>query len=168
MIYQGGCALMLKVGIGDDYRFVNLLEPLCGTGWTILDPENYHLTLTFVGRNLPTDQIQRVVACAFDLEGPVDVRFTGKLDTFKTSKGRYVVALVEDDDSIMDKRNLFVTKLAEVGVVIRDAFSFKPHVSLAETGPKAVAPELFAVEPFTVTCHQLEVKYGPHRMMVDL
>lgn len=173
MIYEGGCAIMLKVwNDKTDFRFLNHLKPLADTGWTVHDPKDYHLTLVFVGRDLMAGAIQRVIATAFDLEGgPIDVRFTGFTDTFKTSKGRYVVALVEPDN-LLARRNAAIEKLAEYGVFPSDSFPFKPHVTLAETKPKVNAPEIAELKlpatPFTVQCSQLEVKYGRHRMVVEL
>src|SRR3990167_1055002 len=135
MIYPGGCAVMLKVGDGVGYRFMEPLKPFHDMGWKVNDLKDYHLTLVFVGRNLESHKIQRAVVCAFDLEGAFDVRFTGKLDTFRTGKGRYVVARVESSDAIALKRKLYVEKLSELGLAIDDKFPFKPHVTLAETFP---------------------------------
>ena len=167
MKYPGGCALMLKVGIG--MRFMQPLRPFHEMGWTVHDPKDYHLTLVFVGRDLAAGTVQRVIASAFDLEGPIDVEFTGQLDTFKTGKGRYVVALVKPD-VLLARRKVAIEKLAEYGVTVNDSFPFKPHVTLAETKPQVglLAFDLPTVKPFTVASTQLEVKYGPHRMVMEL
>lgn len=164
---------MLKVwNDKTDFRFLNHLKPLADTGWTVHDPKDYHLTLAFVGRDLPSGAVQRVIASAFDIEGgPIDVAFTGRYDSFKTGKGRYVVALVEPAN-LLTKREAIIRKLAEYHVTLNDPFPFKPHITLAETKPYVNAPELagldLELQPFSVTCHQLQVKYGPHRMVVEL
>lgn len=190
--YQGGHAIMLQMPRSDHFeRLFKIAQAwIFGQGeWIANEPNSYHLTLQFVGRDLKAESAAAMIQSAFAFAGSLTTiacEFTGRFEVLTTKKGRYLAALV-NPASLADTRDFLGACLSELGVVSKDSFGFKPHVTLAEATafkhlpgkitnlsvwgavrrpPVRPVPE--AVEPFTVECQQLEVKYGSHRMVVEL
>jgi len=179
--YPGGCAIMLKMPTAPCEIFENeALHWVAGLGqeehkkdWKIAHPDDYHLTLQFVGRNLDGDKIGAMIYSAFlfarePFTAPVE--FTGTLGMLSTLKGRYLVAHV-NGKPLEEARNKLESTLLEMGVVAKDPFrfGFSPHVTLAEASPDAPrAKPPPPVGPFSVQVKELVVKYGPYRMVVEL
>lgn len=139
-------------------------------GWDAKPPEDYHVTLQFVGRDLAASDAARVVAAAFafaDAATPIAVQLTGKLDAFSTTKGRYLVALA-DPAQLSGARAALLGRLQAAGISPRDTFAFRPHLTLLEGPPglSLIAPPPFA--PFAAMCNELTVKYGDREMGVEL
>jgi len=177
--YKGGCAVMLKLWSEKHQHDLAALSRAAvewskgrELDWRPVETEDYHLTLQFIGRNLASDKIASAIVTAFafaDEQARLQIEFTGALSTFATKKGRYLVAHVKNNESMASARKRLGHFLSEMGVAVKDAFEFKPHVTLAEappTVPEHAAP--VAIEPFSVECSKLIVKYGLHRMVVDL
>lgn len=167
--YEGGCAIMLGLD-AQDVREVTesaLAGIQLSPEWTVTDA--LHLTLQFVGRDLPQDTVAAVVGAGFEFAkgGPVPLRLTGSLEILKTGKGWYLVALV-DPSILVPFRERLQRILEAKGVRPKDSFAFNPHITLAEAPRGSPTPDgggLF--EPFVVVSHEITVKYGPHRMTIE-
>ena len=131
------------------------------------DPENLHLTLQFVGRDLEREQVGWMLRSALQLE-PQPLHFTGRYDVLRTGKGAHLVALVDSEPLLGARDRLRNLLKRDPKIVLRDQFKFNPHVTLLEAPPgtELVIPE--PLEPGTITATELEVKYGSRRMVVDL
>jgi RNA 2',3'-cyclic 3'-phosphodiesterase len=124
-----------------------------GARW--LDPEDYHITLRFVG-DVDT-RMARDIAETLDAirSSAVSVRFDG-LGWFGGDKPRAIVARVKTDPALMDLQAEQERRLRRIGVA-PETRKFTPHVTLARVrgvGPHAVADYLatrgaLAVEAFT-------------------
>lgn len=169
--YPGGCAIMLKVPLGSFAPPCVASAKWTSPPWILVPPDDYHLTLQFVGRDLDGDKIASTIYSAFLFARdpfPTLVEFTGVFGMLTTRKGRYMVAHVKSE-SLEAPRMKLQEVLGSMGVVPNDPFDFSPHVTMAEAtpdAPKAKPPG--AIEPFSVPVNQIEVKYGPYRMSVQL
>ena len=175
--YKGGTAIMLKF----TGEYVEPLESLRDQirnsenagAWRITPPEEYHLTLQFVGRDLTSEKVSRVVFSTYvfaEDEQPFKIEFTGAVRVNRTSKGSYVVAEVLKSKDLLRMKERIVDKLAQMEIKPRDGFDFNPHVTLAEAAPGQSAPSKVAnIQPFTVDCKEIVVKYGSERRLsIDL
>jgi len=182
--YKGGCAIMLKLWDPKrQYDLVPLLDP--AMKWAAdrgdckkVDVEDYHLTLQFVGRDLSGSEAALVITSAFafaEESGPLEISFNGKFVLHGTSKGQYLVAKVEPTDALKTARERIRQLLRSASITIKDPFPFSPHVTLTEEPPADSesgadvegAPD-FSIPPLIAKASQIEVKYGPHRMLVEL
>jgi len=141
--------------------------------WKVTKPEDYHLTLQFVGRDLTSDEVAGSIVSAFtfaNAHSGLKLNFPGSCRIQATTKGRYLVAGIDADVTLREARKYLQGVLADMNVKPKDSFDFKPHVTLAEAPPAAGGelPRPPTVKPFSVPCHGLTVKYGPHRMVVDM
>lgn len=177
MRYKGGCAVMLRLPvIQATDRLMRVMDATTWLGtpdWRPTEVQDYHLTLQFIGRDLPADKIAAVIVSAFtfaDEQRPgVTLEMTGKFDLHSTKKGRYIVAGVRADAGLLAARERLQKALDAMGVKPQDSFAFKPHVTIAEAPPSAKLDSLpTAISPFSLECRELIVKYGPHRMTVEL
>jgi 2'-5' RNA ligase len=114
---------------------------LIGARWS--EPEDYHLTLRFIGDvDVPT---ANEIAEALDGEarGPVPVDFEG-LSWFGGDKPRAIVARVKPAPALVDLAADHERRLRRVGLT-PETRVFTPHVTLARlrgAGPAAVADYL--------------------------
>lgn len=173
--YTGGAAIMIKVPptVPDDLTRIS--RALWGheqEGRVALNPEDYHMTLQFLGRDLPAETISSAIASAFafaDQHGPIFMRFTGRFKTNFTRKGRYLTLEIDKDELICEARARLVQCLLDRQVTPKDEFEFNPHMTLVELAPgggQLVTPG--PVDPFVVECRKMIVKYGAYRMTVEL
>jgi 2'-5' RNA ligase len=170
--HLGGTAVMIKI---PDHHAIRVSEEagawLSGqNGWRTTSPNDYHVTLQFVGRDLDRATVAAVVFSTFMLDtGPIRLQFTGGFKVNITGKGTYLVAEIAADPPLLAARDRLRKQLAEMGVTPKDGFKFSPHVTTAEAPPKTAARGLpLQIEPFSVECGEIIVKYGPRRMVVDL
>jgi len=168
---RGGHAVMLVV---DRTEYVAGLQHLAGRQMGAEDgppawkcPRESHLTLQFVGRDLTHRQAGDMIAAAIEML-PVPIILTGETEVFGTSKGTYLVALVEKTGRLQQCRDLLRSRLEDLGLPTRDDFEWRPHVTLLEAPPRTQLQLLERCAPEEVRCHQLEIKYGERRMLVDL
>lgn len=174
--YKGGCAVMLKLPEHDQVELdslrVQARQSEERSDWRILPPETYHLTLQFVGRDLSSEKISRVVFSTFlfaEDEAPFQIEFTGVTSVNRTSKGSYLVAQVIKSNNILRMRERILDKFAQMDVKVKDGFGFNPHVTIAEADPGRAWPgELPTSKSFSVDCNELVLKYGARRMSIDL
>lgn len=173
--YAGGAAVMVKVPptVPNDLTLVS--RALWGHGQegrVALNPDDYHMTLQFLGRDLPSEIVASAISSAFafaDQHGPIYMRFTGCYKTLLTRKGRYLALEIEKDELILEARAQIVQCLSDRQVKPKDEFDFNPHMTLVELLPGGGRLETPGpVEPFVVECRQLILKYGPYRMPIDL
>jgi len=174
-IYKGGCAVMLKMPKGGcdalENAALHWVAPSGQGGWKTVKSEDYHLTLQFIGRDLDDKSVASAIVSSFTFaprHSSIEVKFPGTLGMLTTGKGRYMVAHV-DPAGLEEMRKELSAHLAEMGVYPKDSFDFSPHVTLAEappTAPKTKPPP--PVGPFSVQVKELVVKYGPHKMIVEM
>lgn len=176
IIYKGGTAIMLKLP-PDDPNIRELHDAVVGCTaihgkWKVTKPEDYHLTLQFVGRDLNSDEVAGSIVSAFqfaNVHPGLKLDFSGACRIQVTTKGRYLVAGIDHAVPLLEARKHLQEALAEMGVKPRDTFEFKPHMTLAEAPPGTKeVPPMPAIKPFSVPCRGLTVKYGPNRMVVDV
>jgi len=172
MIYKGGCAIMLRIPVEPCAAQMHVVAARwAAPPWIRVHPADYHLTLQFVGRDLSGDKIGATIYSAFlftrdPFTAPIE--FTGALGVLSTRKGSYLVAHV-NGKPLEEARKKLDGILLEMGVVPKDSFDFNPHVTLAEAPPrvgKCKPPA--AIQPFSVQVKELVVKYGPHKMIVEM
>lgn len=173
--YEGGTAIMLRIP-EDSCRELIIPAQTWGTGLDtckLVEPRDYHLTLQFIGRDLPPDTIASVVVAAFisadELPRPT-LQFTGVFGIHRTQKGCYLTAQIRKANPLTDARERVRRWLLEMQVKPKDSFGFNPHVTLVEAPPSGVripaVPD--PIKPFSVECRELVVKYGKHQMTVEL
>ena len=171
--YEGGSAVMLNC------RPESLFDR--ASAWCVKDPAykfvalgNHHLTLQFVGRNLTQNDVAYMLASALGFaehSGPVPIVYTGKLSIFSTSKGRYLIAHVENTEPLKAARESLLRQFSGAGLKPKDPFPFKPHVTLAEAPPGHSGKEdlrAFETTPFTEELTEVLIKYGPKKMLVKI
>lgn len=112
---------------------------LPGARW--IDPDNYHVTLSFVG-DVPQRTASEIAYALADLEGsdPVEVRIE-HLDAFGGDKPRSLFARVRPNDGLMELKGSVDHALYRAGVQT-ERRKFVPHVTLARlkaTSAEAVA-----------------------------
>jgi len=184
--YKGGTAIMLKLPANDP-NIVELHDLVVGCTalhgkWKVVKPEDYHLTLQFVGRDLTPDEVAGSIVSAFTFANAhpgLKLNFPGSCRIQTTTKGRYLVAGIDADVTLRESRKYLQGVLADMDVKPKDSFEFKPHLTLAEAPPVTEGedrrmlltlglPKPPVVKPFSVPCRGLTVKYGPNRMVVDM
>lgn len=173
--YSGGAAVMVRVPGATPSDVTLVSRALWGheaKGRVALNPEDYHMTLQFLGRDLRSETIASAIAGTFafaDQHGPLYLQFTGNFKTLFTRKGRYLALEIEKDELLCEARAQIVQCLTDRQVTPKDEFEFNPHMTLVELPPgneKLVTPG--PVAPFVVECLDLIVKYGQYRMTIDL
>lgn len=114
-----------------------------------IDPENYHLTLRFIGDI--DDALARDIA--FMLGGvrrkSFDMRFDG-LTSFGGRRPRAVVATIAVTDQLMDLQSEHERMMQRLGLE-PEGRKYNPHVTLArlrDTSSRAVADFLATRQPF--------------------
>ena len=135
-------------------RLSMLRAGLSGARW--IDPENYHLTLRFVG------DVDGSTACHFAdalgdiLAVPFRLKLNG-LDSFGGKKPRTIFASVEPSPEL-DALHYACDAAARLAGLPPERRNFKPHVTIARrrgTRPEAVAAYLqnvgLVLDSFTVT-----------------
>ncbi len=100
---------------------------LPGARW--IDPENYHITLRFIGD--VDDAIAREIAYTFGRvrRGPFELRLDG-LSSFGGKRPRAVVANVQSSQSLMDLQAEHERLMQRVGLE-PEGRKYTPHVTLA-------------------------------------
>lgn len=145
-------AIEIPPPVGQGLSF--LRGGLSGARW--IDPENYHVTLRFIGdvddataRDV-MDELGAVRRPAFDLE-------LAGLDQFGGRKPRSLFAAVRNNPALLELQAEQERRLQRMGLEA-EGRNFKPHVTLArlrETSPRQVADYLamrgpYHSMPFTV------------------
>jgi 2'-5' RNA ligase len=173
--YGGGAAIMVKVPPTVPSDLTLISRGLWGhehEGRLALNPEDYHMTLQFLGRDLRSDIIASAISGAFAFSedhGPIYLQFTGRFKTLLTRKGRYLALEIEKDELLLEARARLAQCLSDRQVAPKDELDFNPHMTLVELPPGGGRLETPGpVQPFLIECHRLIVKYGSHRMVVDL
>lgn len=184
-IYNGGSAIMLKVNVPYDQR-EQVKERTANAGLTLLEwshtlPDDLHMTLQFVGRDLPASDVSAMILSAFLIE-PLTVSLTGKFKRFGTTKGQYIVLEVEKSEALVKQREAVRVFLDDSGIKIKDTFEWNPHITVMESSiPGTMAqgtawasskrkdlPVPEPIDPLQVVCSEVEVKYGHRKMVIDL
>jgi len=145
---------------------------LPGARW--IDPENYHLTLRFIGD--VDDEVAREVAFTLGRTkraGPFDLNMDG-LGSFGGRKPRAIIASVAPSQSLLDVQAEQERLLRRIGLE-PDGRKFIPHVTLArlrESSSRDVADYLaarglfrtarFRVERFVLYSARASVGGGPY------
>lgn len=166
--YEGGSAIMLALPELPELRRLASAWIFGQPGWET--NEDLHLTLQFVGRDLPSLKIAAMISGVFffaEHAKALSCEFTGAFEILSTKKGRYLVALV-NPAPLLKERERLQAELKELGVVSKDTFAFRPHVTLAEApsnAEKRAAPG--AISEFKTVCTELTVKYGRHEMEIE-
>lgn len=119
---------------------------LPGARW--IDPENYHLTLRFIGDI--DDALAREIASMLDTvkRGSFDVRIDG-LASFGGNRPRAVVTTVAEAPELLELQSDHERLMQRVGLAPER--KYKPHVTLArlrDSSSRQVADYLSAREPF--------------------
>ena len=126
---------------------------VAGARW--LEPDNYHITLRFVG-DVDAQLARDIAETLGDIQRPkAEVRFDG-LSWFGAEKPRAIIARVKADPPLMDLQADQERQLRRIGVA-PETRKYTPHVTLARlrgVAPAAVADYLatrgaLAVEAFT-------------------
>lgn len=138
-----------------------------------IDPENYHVTLRFIG-----DVDERVAdEVAYDLSrvhrGPVPVEIAG-LDTFGGRKPHSVFARVAPSAALIDLQGTLERRLQRLGLPA-ESRRFTPHVTIARlrgTSTREVADwlslrggfsaPLFTAATFSLLSSRASVGGGPY------
>ena len=151
---KGGHAIMLRVEL-PEYLLTSLGRGYMGE---VIAP---HVTLAFVGRNLP-EAIGGVLleAAEFAIRSgavPDYIGLSGKYDLFGGKKD-HLVALVEQDFNLIRLRDMILHRLFDNDVRLATTFAFNPHVSLM----KLDAPESVPGDgiPSMVRVLGIDVKIG--------
>jgi 2'-5' RNA ligase len=174
-IYKGGTAVMLKCP-SELHDRLKAATPggLVFPDWRPVDREDYHLTLRFIGRDLEATSACSSIAAAFLFtiergEIPIELSFTGRIKKLSTSKGKYLAVEVEKSKALLDARSHLDQMLGKMGVVPKDSFDFNPHVTILEAAPGVTSEaKLGEFAPFKSDCRELIVKYGRHRMKIEI
>lgn len=115
-----------------------LRSPLSGARW--VEPENYHITLRFIGDVDGRCADDVVAALDKVVRQPFDVRLSG-FGAFGTRKPHSVWAAVEPSQALRDLHAEQESRLRRIGLV-PEGRKFTPHVTLARlkgTGPGELA-----------------------------
>ena len=136
-------------------RLTVLRSGLCGARW--IDPENYHLTLRFIGDVDGATAHDFTNALGEVAVAPFELRLNG-LGSFGGNKPRAIFADVAPSAGLKGLRRANERAAREVGLP-PESRNFKPHVTLARLRggrPDAVATYLerqggVAAESFSVT-----------------
>jgi 2'-5' RNA ligase len=179
-IYNGGSAIMLKTNVPYDQR-QQINEKVFDSTWKRTMPDDLHMTLQFVGRDLPASDVSAMIMGAFLLE-PVTISLTGKFKRFGTTKGQYIVLEVVKSEALIKQRDLVRQFLDDAGIKIKDTFQWNPHITVMETTtpgtmsqgeawasskrPDLIIPD--PIEPMQIDCTEIEIKYGQRKMVIDL
>ena len=137
-------ALEIPKDIGDSLAM--LRGGLPGARW--ISPENYHLTLRFIGDI--DDALARDIASLLDgvSRMPFDLKLDG-LASFGSNKPRAIVATVAPTRALMELQAEHESIMKRLRV-LADGRKFTPHVTLArlrDTSPRDVA-EYLAARPY--------------------
>jgi len=136
-------------------RLTVLRAGLSGARW--IDPENYHLTLRFVGDVDGATARDFTFALGEIAVPPFELRLNG-LDSFGGNRPRALFASIVPSDGLAALRRANERAAREAGLP-PEGRNYKPHVTLARlrgVRPGAVATYLehqggVAAEPFTVS-----------------
>lgn len=148
--------LFTALTLPDDTRMwlSTLRGGLRGARW--IDPENYHITLRFIG-DVDTRAADEIAFMLASVRRPtVDIRIDG-LGTFGGKKPHSVWARVVPTPQLMELQAEQDRRLQRLGLLPSRAQRFVPHVTLARlrgTSPQEVADWLsmrgfFSAPPFT-------------------
>jgi RNA 2',3'-cyclic 3'-phosphodiesterase len=167
-------ALEIPADVGDALAL--LRGGLPGARW--IDPDNYHLTLRFIG------DIDDALACdvAQVLEGvargPFELRLDG-LDAFGGRKPRALIAVASASPALVELQAEHERLLRRIGLAA-EGRKFSPHVTLArlrDTSARQVADYLaeragfrsapFRVERFVLFSSRASVGGGPYVVEAD-
>jgi 2'-5' RNA ligase len=144
---------------------------LFGARW--IDPQDYHITLRFIG-DIDARLADEAVAALDDVRrGPVAVEFEG-LGWFGGDKPRVIVAKVKPSPALIELAADLERRLRRLGLQ-PETRNFTPHVTLARlrgVGPAAVAEYLasrglleapgFVAERFALMSARDGVGGGPY------
>ena len=149
---------------------------LPGARW--IDPENYHITLRFIGDI--DDRLAQDIALTLDAvrRRSFDVRF-GTLMSFGGNKPRAIVASVEPIQPLIELQSELERLMQRLGLE-PEGRKFTPHVTLARlrnTSPRDVADYLstrgpvfgsaFRVSRFVLFSARASVGGGPYVIEAD-
>lgn len=177
-IFKGGTVVMLKPQISLNLfnRFQDALGKLTfnwhGPGVSLLPTlDDYHMTLQFIGRDLPNEAIGDVVKAALmSVESPIEILITGNINEFATKDGLYFVAEVLKTPRLAAMRENIRKMLGSY--CAPDDFDFNPHITLISAKTKndevKTTEHLYAFKSEIVTCDKMVVKYGKRGMVIDL
>lgn len=163
VIYSGGCAVMLRVP-------ASVVPPpgMDIAGW--VEERDYHVTLQFVGKDMTSHQVCKILDSAFWLaerwRSPV-ITALGQLRTFRNKEASFV-SLVEPTDALQDMKNSLASELALKGIRVRNDYEFTPHVTLAKHPDRKRGPDAAQGVPWRCHADELAVKYGKQRMTIML
>ncbi|MCF3936035.1 RNA 2',3'-cyclic phosphodiesterase [Acuticoccus sp. M5D2P5] len=153
--------LFTAITLPEDVRFwlTNLRGGLRGARY--IDPENYHITLRFIGDIDERTADEVAFALGKIRRAPIPIRLTG-LGSFGNKKPHSVWARVEPSPALSELQAEQERILQRVGLP-PEARRFTPHVTIARlrgTSPREVADWLtirggFSAPPFTAEAFDL-------------
>lgn len=138
------------------------------TGW--VEERDHHVTLQFVGKDLTSHEVCKVINSAFWLaerwKAP-KLTAPGGLRTFR-NKEASLVSLVEPTDALQNMKNNLASELALKGIRVRNDYEFTPHVTLAKHTDRKMGPDHVQGIGWICIADELVVKYGKQRMTIML
>jgi 2'-5' RNA ligase len=177
---KGGTAIMLRLPLNTEQREITSALAWKATmdwgGRKMTPPDDLHLTLQFVGRDLDRHYVCEVIKASFGI-APLTIKTRGHFLFFGTSKGRYMVMEVAKTPELITQREVTREWLRQAGLKIQDDFEWNPHITLAESNEPATVTSGMVearlklpdpIDPFEIQVTEVEVKYGSRRMIIDL
>lgn len=86
-----------------------------------------HLTVVFIGRNLPPDVGREMFKASRKLALPISVRLTGNFAKFGP-RHNVIVALIKPAQDLLDFRADLIARMATAGIKCKSQFA--PHIAL--------------------------------------
>jgi 2'-5' RNA ligase len=158
-IVRGGHAIMLDVDVPRGIRDA-------AESWAAEAPQReskreHHLTIVFVGRDMPSAVGPIMFSAAASVEHPKTVRFTGVFEMFGSNR-THLVARVEPSEELYEARFRIAEKLEQSGVKAATRWAFAPHVTLAESSFRDYGLS-YALKAQDATVRRFVVKVGAER-----
>jgi phage-related protein (TIGR01555 family) len=132
--------------------------------------EDLHVTLAYLGRDLPEIAVQRAIGVAYDLAvrtPPVAALIAGigRFSASETSGGKDVIYASIDSPAITELRSCLCQRLCWESVPVSMAHGFTPHVTLAYVATDARSP-VARLEPISVTFGAIVVAAGDAQVVL--
>jgi len=172
--------IRLFTGLGLPPDIVTMLSDLRGgvPGARWIEPEDYHLTLQFVG-NVEEDVGQELHELLTRLRKPPVEVILERLDVFGGSKPRAIVLAARQTPSLIDLHGSHERILKQLGIPV-ESRKYLPHVTLARlkgVEPASVAqyadargyfrPRSFIADEFNLYSSPRSGGGGPYRIEAD-
>ena len=122
--------VFIALHIGDE-RLQRIGELFKEYGYRVVDLENQHLTILFIG-DYKGVFLKKIVVLLenISLLLPSVLRPTN-LSLLPAEKNTNVVVLVKEDSRLSEARRIVMEYLEKNNIAIRDRYSFTPHITIA-------------------------------------